>query len=390
MSQGMLCSGDELGLTDDADGILILDADTRIGLDLADLAGDIVLDVDVKPNRGDALSILGLAREVAAATRARSRWPDLTSPSPAMRRRRIVRVDVEDARLCSRFVGRYMDGVTVGPSPWEVQRRLIAAGQRPVSNVVDASNYVMLELGKPVHTFDAAAVSAARSTSACARPGERLETLDHVMRDLDDRYAPHRRRARTARASRASWAEPRARSRTRPARSSSSRRSSTRSASAGRPSATRSGARRASASRRARTTASRPWAPTGQPRSSAAGPAGGSRSGSSTRTRRRPSPCRIAFRPPRVDRLLGEPIPVDEQRDLLARVGVTTEPASERDAVPIIVGSAPVALRAEEVGARSSRRCRRTGATSTSRPTSSRRSPGSAATRRSVAGSRTR
>src|SRR5687767_15891665 len=114
----MLCSGDELGLTGGADGILILDRDARIGQALAELAGDVVLDVDVKPNRGDALSILGLAREVAAATGQQVRWLEPTveegsGPTTAER----LAVDVQEPALCPRFVGRWVSGVTVGPSP---------------------------------------------------------------------------------------------------------------------------------------------------------------------------------------------------------------------------------------------------------------------------------
>ena len=190
VSNGMLCSGEELRLTSDGDGILILPADTPLGVPLADLYGDDVLDVDVKPNRGDALSILGLAREVAAATGRQVRFPDVVveegdGPSTAER----LAVDVRDPDLCTRFVGRWVSGVTVGPSPDRVQMRLLAAGQRPVSNVVDASNYVMLELGKPVHTFDAGAVHPGpdgRATIVVRRAlaGERLETLDHVEREL--------------------------------------------------------------------------------------------------------------------------------------------------------------------------------------------------------------
>ena len=134
-----------------------------------------MLDVDVKPNRGDALSILGLAREVAAATRRDVRWPEPVveeGSGPAVAER--LAVDVRDRDLCTRFVGRWVSGVTVGPSPDRIQMRLLAAGQRPISNVVDASNYVMLELGKPIHTFDAGSVerarTAARPSSSVARP----------------------------------------------------------------------------------------------------------------------------------------------------------------------------------------------------------------------------
>jgi len=184
VSNGMLCSGDELNLTSDADGILILPPDTPLGIALTDLYGDVVLDVDVKPNRGDALSLVGLAREVSAVTGAPVRFPEtdpVESGPPIVEK---LRVDVEEPSLCTRFVGRWVGGVAVGPSPDLVQKRLLAAGHRPVSNVVDVSNYVMLELGKPIHTFDAAAVNDGRIVVRLARAGERLETLDHVVRDL--------------------------------------------------------------------------------------------------------------------------------------------------------------------------------------------------------------
>lgn len=192
VSNGMLCSGDELRLTADADGILILPATTPLGVALADLFGDVVLDVDVKPNRGDALSILGLAREVSAVTGAPVRMPDIRveeGSGPSCEERLAVRI--EDPALCTGFAGRWVSGVTVGPSPDAVQMRLLAAGQRPISNVVDVSNYVMLELGKPIHTFDAAAIHAGsdgRPTIVVRRAtaGEQLETLDHVRRDLTD------------------------------------------------------------------------------------------------------------------------------------------------------------------------------------------------------------
>jgi len=183
-SQGMLCSGAELALTMDSDGILILPAETPIGGALTDLLGDVVLDVDVKPNRGDALSIVGLAREVAAVTGAPLRWPEISVPESGDATSDHLRVSVEDPR-CSVFVGRYLDGVTVGPSPIDIQRRLMSAGVRPISNVVDASNYVMLELGKPIHTFDASGIRDGHIVVRAGRPGERLETLDHVTRAVD-------------------------------------------------------------------------------------------------------------------------------------------------------------------------------------------------------------
>ena len=184
-SQGMLCSGAELGLTADADGILILDGlKTKLGTPLEDVVGDVVLDIDVKPNRGDALSLIGLAREVAAITGSKVRWPSIEVPESGDSTDDHVYVEIGDKRLCPRFVARYVDGLKIGPSPIGVQLRLSAAGMRPISNAVDASNYVMLEMGKPIHVFDAAAVSGGVIIVRTAHEGERLETLDHVVREL--------------------------------------------------------------------------------------------------------------------------------------------------------------------------------------------------------------
>jgi len=189
VSNGMLCSGDELRLSVDGEGILILPPGTPLGAALTDLFGDWVLDVDVKPNRGDALCLVGLAREVAAATGSAARFPAVRLAEDGPPVAEALAATIEDPRLCPRFVGRVVRGVAVAPSPPEVQRRLLAAGMRPVSNVVDATNYAMLELGKPTHAFDDGAVARDASDRAAllvraARPGERLETLDHVERTL--------------------------------------------------------------------------------------------------------------------------------------------------------------------------------------------------------------
>ncbi len=189
VSNGMLCSGDELNLTGDADGILILPPDAPIGMALTELYGDTVLDVDVKPNRGDVLSLVGLAREVAAITGGAVRWPDCDPMEDGRDVAGMLSVEVSDDAACPRFVGRWVDRLTVGPSPDRVQMRLRAAGQRPISNVVDVSNYVMLELGKPIHTYDADAIAVREGRRAIvvrrATSAERLETIDHVARELD-------------------------------------------------------------------------------------------------------------------------------------------------------------------------------------------------------------
>ncbi len=191
-SQGMLCSGAELGLTTDSDGILILSAGaddsdglkTALGTPLEDVVGDVILDIDVKPNRGDALSLIGLAREVAALTGSKLRWPLIEVPESGDSTDDHVFVEIGDKSLCPRFVARYVDGLKIGPSPIGVQLRLASAGMRPISNAVDASNYVMIEMGKPIHVFDAGAVSGGGIIVRSAHAGERLETLDHVVREL--------------------------------------------------------------------------------------------------------------------------------------------------------------------------------------------------------------
>jgi phenylalanyl-tRNA synthetase beta chain len=189
-SQGMLCSAIELGLGDDAEGIHILGTgdEMPLGADLRPLLGEVVLDVDVKPNRGDALSMVGLAREVAALTGGEVRLPDTSvAEDGAVLTADRVSVTIDDAEGCPRFTARWFEAVRNGPSPAWMQRRLLAAGMRPISAVVDVTNYVMHELGQPMHAYDADAVPNGHIVVRRARQGERLETLDHEERALDDR-----------------------------------------------------------------------------------------------------------------------------------------------------------------------------------------------------------
>ena len=187
-SQGMLCSARELGLGSDADGIHILDEGPALGTPLAELVGEVVLDVDVKPNRGDALSMVGLAREVAAFSGAQLRLPDASvEEDPSIQADGRVSVRIDEAALCPRFTARWFDGVANGESPDWMRQRLIAAGMRPVSAVVDVTNYVMHELGQPMHAYDADAIPGGAIVVRRAHAGERLETIDHVERQLDER-----------------------------------------------------------------------------------------------------------------------------------------------------------------------------------------------------------
>lgn len=184
MSDAMLCSEKELGMSDEHEGILFLPEDAPVGTPLRDYLGDAVLDIDLTPNFARALSILGVAREVAALTGAELRMPDmpLDETGPDVSEHAAVTVEAEE--LCPRFTVTRIDGITIKSSPLWMQRRLTLAGMRPISNVVDISNYVMLELGQPTHAYDADKVANQQFVVRMARPGETLTTLDNKERTL--------------------------------------------------------------------------------------------------------------------------------------------------------------------------------------------------------------
>lgn len=183
-SEGMVCSELELGLSDEHEGILILPDDAPVGAPLADYLSDIVLDIDLTPNLSRALSILGVAREVAAITNVELHPPAISVPMEGQSVHERVQVTIEDPKECPRFTAALIEGVHIGPSPFWMQRRLLLAGMRPIFNIVDISNYVMLELGQPTHTFDADKVVDHHLIARQACPGERLETLDGKMHEL--------------------------------------------------------------------------------------------------------------------------------------------------------------------------------------------------------------
>ncbi len=193
-SPGMLCSEAELGIDGGADaGIIVLDAHDRTPLGApAQLAlglADHLLEVNVPANRGDALGHLGIARELCALLGGRVVLPaDATDPDEVdtLRAADLVTVTIapEDLARCPRYVARVVDGLTVGPSPRKLAARLRAIGVRPISNLVDVTNYVMFELGQPLHAFDHARVDGARIHVRGAAAGERLTTLDGVERAL--------------------------------------------------------------------------------------------------------------------------------------------------------------------------------------------------------------
>ena len=184
-SSGMVLSERELGLSEEHEGILELPADAPVGAPLADYLGDVVLDVHTWPNRADMMNMAGIAREVAAITGAALRLPDSEHAESDADVTEAAAVAIDDPDLCARYIATVIEGVRVGPSPRWMQERLRAAGQRPINNVVDVTNYVMLELGNPLHAFDADRLQGA-IVVRLASEGERLRTLDGEVRELSD------------------------------------------------------------------------------------------------------------------------------------------------------------------------------------------------------------
>lgn len=189
-SSGMILAEDELGMGPDHGGTLVLDDGLAAGTPLSDALpiDDEVLELEITPNRPDCLSVYGIAREVHAATGAPLR-PDPTGEDAEAsgddRSEDHVAIEIADPEICLRFSGRVFEDVKVGPSPPWLRQRLTAAGQRPISNVVDITNYVMLAIGQPLHAFDLDRVRGRRIEVRRARQGEKMVTLDGVERQFD-------------------------------------------------------------------------------------------------------------------------------------------------------------------------------------------------------------
>ena len=194
-SEGMVMSEKELDLSDEHEGVIILPDDAPVGAPLVDYLGDAILEFDIKGAFGYLQSVIGIAREVAALTGQALRLPP--GAAPVDQKAQIVadpdfvgiRIDAPD--LCLRYSAALMEGLVVGPSPYWMQQRLLRAGMRPINNLVDVTNYLMLELGQPLHAFDYDLLRL-RTTEAKpaiimrrAHPGEHLTTLDGVDRTLD-------------------------------------------------------------------------------------------------------------------------------------------------------------------------------------------------------------
>ncbi len=184
VSEGMICSEAELEISDEHEGIIVLPDDVAVGAPLDDVLGDTFLELELTPNRGDCLSILGVAREIGAITGQPARVPQPSYPESGAPAADQARVTIADPDLCHRYTASVVTGITIGPSPHWLQDRLVRAGMRPINNVVDVTNYVMLEFNQPLHAFDLDTVTDRHVVVRRAVAGEKFTTLDGIERTL--------------------------------------------------------------------------------------------------------------------------------------------------------------------------------------------------------------
>ncbi len=199
VSEGMILATDEIALGGDHAGIMVLEEGPPPGTPLGEVLplGTDVLELEITPNRPDCLAVYGVAREVHATTGAALAAPPWdTDPGTLEGGPDGIAIAVECPDLCPRFTARVFEEVTVGPSPLWLAARLLAAGMRPISNIVDVTNYAMLLTGQPLHAFDLDRVAAATLTVRRAHDGESIETLDGAQRTLDRRHGRDLRRRR--------------------------------------------------------------------------------------------------------------------------------------------------------------------------------------------------
>ena len=189
-SDSMVCSMLELGISEEHEGIILLEDDAPVGMPLVDFMGDMVLEVDVLPNMARCLSMIGVAREVAALTGGQCKLPALQTQTGGEPIAGKVQVEIENSQLSARYAAALIKNVVIQPSPGWMQRRLLYAGMRPINNIVDITNFVMLEWGQPLHAFDYDILvrrgqgKPPTITVRPARPGESLKTLDGNLRHL--------------------------------------------------------------------------------------------------------------------------------------------------------------------------------------------------------------
>lgn len=185
-SCGMLCSERELGLSAESEGIMILDPETRLGVPLFEALGlkDTVFEIGLTPNRADCLSVIGIAREIGAKLGLRVKYPEMQLSEEGPPVAGIASVQVEDQAGCPRYTARFVSGCKIGPSPAWMVNRLTAVGMRSINNVVDITNYVLLEYGHPLHAFDFKLLSGGKIVVRRAGEGDIFKTLDGQERVL--------------------------------------------------------------------------------------------------------------------------------------------------------------------------------------------------------------
>ena len=184
VSSGMVCSEKELGISDNHEEIMVLPAEAPIGTPLADYLGDVILDLEVTPNRPDCLSVIGIAREIAALTGQSLHLPEISYEEAALPIDQQISVEIAAPELCPRYCASLITGVRVAESPSWMQQRLLACGMRPINNIVDITNYVMLEYGQPLHAFDYSQIRGKRIIVRRATDRETIVSLDGVERVL--------------------------------------------------------------------------------------------------------------------------------------------------------------------------------------------------------------
>jgi len=184
-SFGMLCSLEHLGLAEASEEVMILDKDAPLGANIKNVLGvkGTILEVEVLPNRGDLLSMIGVAREISAVLNKPLKLPRMTLKEKEKDKGK-VRIEVRDDKLCPRYMARVIEGVKIKESPQWMKERLIACGLRPINNVVDITNYVLLEMGQPLHAFDLDKLEGGRIIVRKAGKGEEIVTIDGEKRKL--------------------------------------------------------------------------------------------------------------------------------------------------------------------------------------------------------------
>ena len=183
LSQGMICSEKELGLGENHDGIMVLPKDFKLGDPISKYYGEIVMELDITPNRVDCLSITGIARDLSARIDKEFKFK-YTNNHPNSKRYKNI-IQILDENICSRYTGVIIDNISISESPDWLKRRLISIGERPINNLVDITNYVMFEIGQPLHAFDLDKINEEKIYVRNSKKGEEIKTLDGNKRILD-------------------------------------------------------------------------------------------------------------------------------------------------------------------------------------------------------------